>query len=103
MPYRTKHRRLFVGISSLSPTLLHEPVSARRYAGAFLMGLVALTGALLLQGQPALAHSVSSSHRQATGSDSYADTVLVMDNVNHIRDHDQQGYRFDAARLYVDM
>src|SRR5438045_2810367 len=48
-------------------------------------------------------HAATTRHLQAPASASYADTVLVMDNVNHIRDHDLQGYRFDAAQLYVDL
>ncbi|GHO93824.1 hypothetical protein KSF_038720 [Reticulibacter mediterranei] len=65
--------------------------------------LLALTGTLWLQSKPAQAHTASSSHRQATDSASYADTVLVMDNIYRIGDHDPQGYRFDSARLYVDL
>jgi hypothetical protein len=46
----------------------------------------------------AVAHA--STRAQVT---SHTDTVLVMDNVDKIEQHDPSGYRFDAAQLYVDL
>jgi hypothetical protein len=34
---------------------------------------------------------------------SFADTVIIMDNINEIKSHDPTGVRFSAAQLFVDM
>ncbi len=77
----------------------------RNFFGYF--SLVAITIFMFITGIMYFTNASSSvahaNNIQQLASASYADTVLVMDNVNHIHDHDMPGYRFDAAQLFVDL
>jgi hypothetical protein len=45
---------------------------------------------------------VHAATRQVADTSSYADTVMVVDNINEIKSHDPAGARFIAAQMFVD-
>jgi hypothetical protein len=47
--------------------------------------------------------ALAATSRAGDSSSSYADTVIIMDNINEIKSHDPTGVRFSAAQLFADM
>src|SRR2546426_8639323 len=47
--------------------------------------------------------ALAATSQAGDASSSYADTVIIMDNINEIKSHDPTGVRFSAAQLFADM
>ncbi len=55
--------------------------------------------ALLLTAQSETAYAAT---KHPTNDRTYADTVIMMDNINEIKTHDPLGARYDAAQIFID-
>ncbi len=69
----------------------------------FIVLLLAISAAYFFSMSFQVVQASTLQSKVPAGINFYADTVLVMDNVNQIATHDGPGYRFDAAQLFVDL
>src|SRR5438132_14335939 len=47
--------------------------------------------------------ALAATSQAGDASSSYADTVIIMDNINYIKSHDPTGVRFSSAQLFSDI
>src|SRR6266702_3380644 len=87
---RPSNRVVFGWLRAITLSILSLPLLVMSYCALSLPSL----------SHPPIAYA--STHRQLDSS-SYTDTVIVMDNVNQIRDHDPNGDRYAAAQLFVSL
>lgn len=84
-------------------TIFSQPIFGLRVRYILLPLIFVLSnglGAISLMGHGQTTYAAQ--QKQASISASYADTVIVMDNINKIKTHDPEGVRFSAAQIFVD-